>query len=121
MQENAIEMTISKGYIATNTELTADEDRAIGVFWGYNSMSVLPAMTDIFIDADINSLVQGQGEAPPEMLKTTAQMKNKSTFTNFDFENVWVLDPDSYPKFKSIAKRVIKICKRMPLFNFRRK
>lgn len=121
MQENAIEMTISKGYIATNTELTADEGRAIGVFWGYNSMSVSPSMTDIFIDGDINSLVQGQSEAPPEMLKTTAQMKNKSTFTNFDFENVWVLDPDSYPKFKSLAERAIKLCKRMPLFNFRRK
>ena len=117
-QGNATEIIISKGYIATNTVLVADAGRGIGVFWGHNSMSVSPTMTDIFIDGDINSLVQGEA---PEMLKTTAQMQTKSTFTNFDFENVWVLDPASYPKFNSIAKRAIKLCKRMPLFNFRRK
>lgn len=117
-QGNATEITFSKGYIATATELTANAERGIGVFWGNNSMSISPAMIDIFIDADINNLIQSED---PTMLKKTAQMKNKSTFNNFDFEDVWVIDPGNYPKFESLTKRANILCKRMPLFNFRRK
>lgn len=116
---SANNITLDKGYIATNTDIASNPSQGIGVFYGHTDMVNPIAFENVFIDKDINAMVTN--DEPPTMLKTTSQMQSRSTFTNFDFTKIWVIEAGKYPKFVLRKERVVKLCQRMPLTNFRSK
>lgn len=50
-------------------------------------------ISNVFITAPIGSMVGIEG-------KTTAEMKNQSTYVNWDFTNIWTIKTNEYPKLK---------------------
>ncbi|WP_198673064.1 MBG domain-containing protein, partial [Algoriphagus litoralis] len=82
------------------TNLVSGPGEYTGVILGRNSSSVL---TNVFWDKETSgieeSLAGGLG-------KTTAEMKTQSTFTDWDFDDVWAINPTgyiSYPYFQAIS------------------
>ncbi|MFH1049977.1 MAG: GLUG motif-containing protein [bacterium] len=82
---------ISKCY----SECTIQGDSSVGAFCSINS-SVYSVIDDSYWDLETsNILISDGGEG-----KTTTEMKTQNTFVNWDFENIWAIDPntnDGYP------------------------
>jgi hypothetical protein len=62
----------------------------IGGFCGYKSINIESEINDSYWDKETSGYSDSFGGAP----KTTAEMKTKSTFVGWDFENIWGIDPD---------------------------
>lgn len=86
--------------ITTNSELTHD----IGGLIGYSNESYEVNVTNSFWDKEISNILES-AVIDPSFGKTTAEMKQQSTFTNWNFTDIWeIVEGVSYPTLKSIPE-----------------
>jgi archaellum component FlaG (FlaF/FlaG flagellin family) len=74
--------------------VTAATDK--GGFCGLNNTSTI---TNCFYDSTVSGLSDDDGRGEP---KTTAEMKTESTFTDWDFDDVWhIFEDEYYPNLRT--------------------
>ena len=64
---------------------------------------------NVYLNNYLDTLASGCNQSALEIAasgKTTSEMKNKSTYTGWDFINTWVIDGDNYPMLKEILVSV---------------
>lgn len=88
------EVSISNCYSRGLVEASSDEDIYIGGLIGLKESNT--TVDNSFWDTETS----GQANSDGGTDKTTAEMKTQSTFTNWDFNDIWNIDPvenDGYP------------------------
>ena len=92
---------IQYGYYAGTVELVQG-DFVVDALFNFIEMTIrgVTPFNDLYYDADLLDEVASSLHGEP---KSTSEMKTQSTFTNFDFEEIWVRSDaynDGYPTFR---------------------
>ncbi len=91
----------------------------IGGFVGDDNTGVPSTFADCFWDDDVAPTgfddIENVGDVANITKKTTPQMQTQSTFTNWDFDDVWKIDEgNDYPRHRWTQESDIKaVCKRL--------
>ncbi|WP_202079839.1 GLUG motif-containing protein, partial [Caldalkalibacillus salinus] len=92
------------GFIGRVYKATIANSYSVGVgnggLVGYNYGSG-SSYSNNFYDKDTSRSTSTTGATP----KTTEEMQTQSTFTEWDFENVWVMEPGQYPQLQTVPER----------------
>ncbi|MCL1946870.1 MAG: T9SS type A sorting domain-containing protein, partial [Chitinivibrionia bacterium] len=110
--------TITNGYAIGNiVGIISDFNNRVGGLVGgndgnYNDGYVEGIITSSYYDSETSGQSDDDGKGEP---KTTAEMKQQSTYTGWDFENIWAIAPaknNGYPYLGVIEKQKTAIAKK---------
>lgn len=80
---------------ATGNVVSSDADS--GGLIGYNDGAT-------FTNCYYDSTTTGKSDTGKGEPKTTAQMKQQANFVGWDFENIWIMKPNDYPRLRAFFK-----------------
>ncbi|MBT4033635.1 MAG: hypothetical protein HOE61_02675, partial [Candidatus Marinimicrobia bacterium] len=106
-------VVIGTGYVGglvgcnNNNNATISNSYSTGAVTGANNFGGLVGYNSTIVtNSFYDQTTSGQSDTGKGTPKTTAQMKTLSTFTNWDFSNIWDISTNTYP-FLNTASHVV--------------
>lgn len=90
------------GSVSLDIEEHSSDKVNVGTIYGRNSKNIVLSLDNVYIKDELVGIRYGEGDANViDSIKTITDSSKMSSFSGFDFDDVWIMENDKYPTLRN--------------------